>query len=569
MRTGLASLALVAACRGPEDPGRTPGTDAGAWIDPAPALLEDLDPDPMVFEADLVASPETWAYAPGATVAGLAYGGQVPGPLIRVPLGARVIVHFRSELPDGFDTTIHWHGIEANNAADGTPVTQRGVMPGESFDYDFVVTRPGLYWYHPHARGAQGVFDGLYAPLIVDDPGEAELVDLGVLPSDERVLVLSDITDLQGAPISVEVDNAMEIMNGTEGRHLLVNGREDPVFQVTAGGAVRLRVVNTSITRFWRLSVPGHPLYRVGGEGGLLDAVRVEGGAVEGRVTSLADGADLGTAEVDLGFARGEIVLAPAERADLVLVADGAPGDELELRWEDYARGRHGMWMEGDEMVMDDAPDDGRRPGEPVATFRLVEGSGERWRLGEGDPVLGALGRAVGRIDEAGALDWTGDGAMVLSEVMDMFEDDRGVWQMTTELFLDGVSWHPDHRSGPTQAEAPTARRARVGDTITWEVRNDSGMAHPLHLHGFSYQELSFSRRDEEAGTLTTWDAGRDEFEDTTLLPGDTSLLLRFRVEDVVGDGGAVGRWMRHCHILQHGENGMASELVVEPGADR
>ncbi len=565
-RIGLVSVALLAACRGPDQPGRTPdGTDPDPWLDPEPALLEDLDPDPMVFEADLVAAPRTWTYAPEATVDGFAYAGEVPGPLIRVPVGARVIVHFRSELPDGFDTTIHWHGIEANNDADGTPVTQMGIMPGETFDYDFVVTRPGLYWYHPHHRGAQGVFDGLYAPLLVEDPDELDLVERGILPADERVLVLSDVSDLQGAPISVEVDNAMEIMNGTEGKHLLVNGREDPVFEVAAGSAVRLRVVNTSITRFWRLSVPGRTLYRVGGEGGLLDSVRVEGGTVEGRVTSLADGADLGTTDVELGFARGEIVLAPAERADLVLVTDGAPGDELELRWEDYARGRHGMWMEDDVMVMDDAPDDGLRPGEAVATFRLTDEPGEPWDLAEGDPILGAVGRSVGRIDEAGALDWSGDGAMVLSEFMDMFEDDEGVWQMTTELYFDGVSWHPDHMAGAMQPEAPTARRARVGDTITWEVRNESGMAHPLHLHGFSYQELSFSRTDEDAGTLTTWDAGRDEFEDTTLLPGETTLMLRFRIEDVVGDGGAAGRWMRHCHILQHGENGMASELVVDP----
>jgi FtsP/CotA-like multicopper oxidase with cupredoxin domain len=32
---------------------------------------------------------------------------------------------------------------------------------------------------------------------------------------------------------------------------------------------------------------------------------------------------------------------------------------------------------------------------------------------------------------------------------------------------------------------------------------------------------------------------------------------------DPVGDGGALGRWMRHCHILQHAEGGMMSELVV------
>lgn len=556
------SLLLLAACARKAE---TDELDLAPWLDPQPSLLEDVEPDPMLFEAELTAEATTWQYAPGIDVNGLSYAGEVPGPLLRVPLGARVLVHFHNELPAGFDTMVHWHGIEGNNAADGTHGTQMPIMPGESFDYDFVVTRPGLYWYHPHVRGAQGVFEGLYAPLIVEDPDEAALVSMGVLPADERILVLSDVSEYGGQPLSAEVDNPMEIMNGTEGKHLLVNGREDPVFTVPAGGAVRLRIVNTSITRFWRLSVPGHVLYRVGGEGGLLDAVRVEGGTAAGRMESLADGTDLGEVPVPLGYDRGEIVLAPAERADVVLVPQGNPGDEIALRWEDYARGRHGMWMEGDQMVMGDMDDDGKRPGEQVAVFRLTDGEGLPWTLSEGDPVLGAVGRATEVIDTTEALQWTGDLAMVFSERMDMWQDAGGIWQMSTELYIDGQSWTPthDHSTHEPPPEAPTAVHASLGDTIVWEVRNDSGMSHPLHIHGFSYQPFSFSRTDEDSGTIVRWEPGDNEFEDTTILPGETTMWLRMRIDDPVGNGGAVGRWMRHCHILQHGENGMMSELVI------
>ncbi|MEQ1507735.1 MAG: multicopper oxidase family protein [Myxococcota bacterium] len=556
MRTLALGLALVVGCSPAEDP---PGSDR-----PADPALVDLDPDPMRFEADLTAAPTDWSYADGAVVHGLAFGGRVPGPEIRVPVGAEVTIHFHNALPSGFDTTVHWHGIEGNNASDGTTTTQDAVPPGGSFDYTFVVTRPGLFWYHPHARGAQGVFDGLYGTLVVEDPDEAALVDAGVLPADERVVVLSDLSEYLGDPSSVEVDDAMVIMNGIEGRHLLVNGREDPVIDVPAGGAVRLRLVNTSITRFWRLSVPGHVLYRVGGQGGLLDAVRVEGGAVVGRATRLVDGTDAGEVELPLGYDRGQLLLAPGERADAVLVPQGAVGDTIPLRWEDYARGRHGMWMDGDTMVMGDDPDDGERPGEDVATFRLVAGSGTGWDHAEGDPVLGAVGRSVGQIDDAGALDWSGDRAMVLSEQMEMWQDADGVWQMSTELYVDGSAWM-SHHDGPDQPEAPTAVHARLGDTLRWQVVNDSHMAHPVHLHGFSFQPASFVRIDEEAGLSIAWDLGYDEFQDTTNLPGLTTMTMRLRLDDPVGDGGAVGRWMRHCHILQHGENGMMSELIVDP----
>ncbi len=60
-----------------------------------------------------------------------------------------MIVHFENHL-DNEDTAIHWHGIELPNKSDGTPLTQNMVPPGGSYLYNFVVTRPGVYWYHPH-----------------------------------------------------------------------------------------------------------------------------------------------------------------------------------------------------------------------------------------------------------------------------------------------------------------------------------------------------------------------------------------------------------------------------------
>ena len=545
------------ACKGPPDRGTN--TPSDPWLDPEPPALADENDDPSVLEATITASATTWPLSRDLDVAGLAYNGTVPGPLIRVALGTEVIVHFENDLPSGSDSAIHWHGIEGNNASDGTPVTQDAVMPGGTFTYDFVVTRAGLFWYHPHVRGAQGVFEGLHGALIVDDPDEGALHDLGVLPEDERVLVLSDLSELGGTPWSVEVDNPMEVMNGTEGEHLLVNGREDPVFEVAAGEPVRLRIVNSSITRFWRLAVPGHTLYRIGGQGGLLDRVRVEGGAVDASITGG------GETQVDLGYERGEILLAPAERADVVLVPNGGPGDELDLVWKDFARGRHGMWMDGDEMVMGDVEDDGKRPSETVATFRLIEGSGEGWALDEGDPVLGAVGRSVGAVPAADALDWSGNLAMTFDEQMDMWQDEEGIWQMSTELYVDGAAWMEEMMGGPSQPLAPTAVHARIGDVIAWELRNESHMAHPLHIHGFSFQPISYAHVDEEAGTIASWDVGYDEYVDTILLPGETSVFVRMALADPVGGGAAAGRWMRHCHIFQHGEAGMMSELVVAP----
>jgi FtsP/CotA-like multicopper oxidase with cupredoxin domain len=99
----------------------------------------------------------------------LTFNGTVPGPEIRLKVGDTVIVHFENHI--GHPTGIHWHGIELNNASDGTPLTQNQVPPGGKFLYKFKVTRPGIYWYHPHHHSSTNqVFKGLYGAIIIRAP---------------------------------------------------------------------------------------------------------------------------------------------------------------------------------------------------------------------------------------------------------------------------------------------------------------------------------------------------------------------------------------------------------------
>ncbi len=64
----------------------------------------------------------------------------------------------------------------------------------------------------------------------------------------------------------------------------------------------------------------------------------------------------------------------------------------------------------------------------------------------------------------------------------------------------------------------------------------------------------------------------RPEFRDNVDIPAGDTLPFRVKVEDrplADGDtpGGALGRWMFHCHIFFHAELGMMSELVVVPSS--
>ncbi|HEX9969198.1 MAG TPA: multicopper oxidase domain-containing protein, partial [Acidimicrobiales bacterium] len=352
-RRVLAAVALLAtavAAR-PHTPAAAGAGDANPYRVEAAV---DVDPAPDVFETTLVAQQATVDVGNGVLANAWTYNGTVPGPELRVKVGDTLVVHFRNELP--LPSGIHWHGIELDNASDGTALTQNAVPTGGTFLYRFVVTRPGVFWYHPHHHATNPVFKGQYGSLIVEDPHDETLRAHGVLPSRERTttLVVSDTTvckepghndtdtypnslpwvfadttpdqpgpfpstlcdtpmdehgnpirDANGRPVPLRAGDIPNIQRNSagrtnEGQTVLANGRNRggrggspfapgalaegaSTWAVPAGQGARLQAINAGTTRWVRLLLTDAagrqvPLVRVGGEGGLLDHARLEGG---------------------------------------------------------------------------------------------------------------------------------------------------------------------------------------------------------------------------------------------------------------------------------------------------
>ena len=261
----------------------------------------DRNPDPRIVEVDFEALVARVEIAPGFEVEAWTYNGTIPGPMIRVRVGDRLIVHFTNHLPR--PSTVHWHGLRIPIDMDGVPgYSQDPVQPGETFTYDFVVPDAGIYWYHPHVMSAEQVGFGLYGAFLVEDPAEAQTVGI----ADDLVLVLSDIdVNADGTLIPSDSGGSIGMLFGREGNQVLVNGRRRPELVARAGAPQRWRLVNAAKSRYFKLDLgEGHVFRKIGGDGGLTEYFE------------------------DHDF----IVLGAGERADVIVQPTGDPGGEGLLR---------------------------------------------------------------------------------------------------------------------------------------------------------------------------------------------------------------------------------------------
>ena len=105
-----------------------------------------------------------------------------------------------------------------------------------------------------------------------------------------------------------------------------------------------------------------------------------------------------------------------------------------------------------------------------------------------------------------------------------------------------GIEWR---LNGRTHSSEPLFTFAE-GETVRIRLENKAGPEHPFHLHG-QFFEIA--------------DKKQPGLKDTVLVPGMSTV-------EIVAYMDNPGRWMAHCHILEHAELGMMSEIVVTPSGD-
>lgn len=211
------------------------------------------------------------------------------------------------------------------------------------------------------------------------------------------------------------------------------------------------------------------------------------------------------------------LVIGPAQRIDVMVDAVGAPGarhpilartlrEEVRLATLSYARAPGGSGLVGTPVPQLEA---NARPTLDLAGAKRVP--------------LRMEGGAMGGMR----------GAMVNGRMMGM-----------RQMMREGKFWALNGIAG--DMDEPLVRLG-VGETVLVEMVNDTAFAHAMHLHGMHFIEIS---RDGRPAARRSW-------RDTTLLAPGERATIAFA-------GESPGRWMLHCHMVEHQSAGMMTFVEVE-----
>jgi FtsP/CotA-like multicopper oxidase with cupredoxin domain len=351
-----------------------------------------------------------------------------PPPVIRLRQGQRAILDYTNGLEDY--STIHWHGIRLPNAMDGVPyLTQFPVAQHETFRYEYTPPDAGTYWYHPHCMTMEQMALGLTGVLIVDeedDPGFDTDISLNLkdfrLDEDGSLL---DFFTPRGAA-----------RGGTLGNVQTSNWQQDPVYDVAAGGMIRLRFVVTDTTRIHKLVFPD----------------------VAGQIIAW-DGHPVDEA-VPWPTMDDPLLLAPGQRVDVAIIAPSVAGQQLSFT----------------SLI-----------GQTPFTAARIRSTGQS--LGRDARDIRPLPRnpfdepdiASAQVHEI-SFDWTPDGDGI----------NNGLCGSSEYVFwaINRAPWPGDAvpNSGPVVT-------MDLGKSYILRLRNESPNLHPIHLHGLVFKPLRSNQR--------------------------------------------------------------------------
>ena len=432
------------------------------------------------------------AFFPGNTTQTLAYNGHsYLGPTLILRRGWQVQATIQNNLAD--TTTLHWHGLHVSAHTDGGPHSP--ILPGQQWNPHFTcLDKASTYWYHPHFHGktARQTMQGAAGLIIVRDGEEAALDLPRRYGVDDFPLIVQ----------SLEFDTTNQINpKSLRDSVVLVNGTHRPYLEVP-GQWTRLRLLNASNARNFNLGLSGNQSFQlIGTDGGLL-----------GKPLSVS-----------------RVRLAPGERAEVLINFEPYVGQSLSFK--SYGS-EIPVGTQGGPLGAVPAGTPSMQSSLNGTDFEVIE---FRVQPQTSHPVVAIPDSlaAQTRLAESSA---TGFRNIRFSPVV------------------------PGSVIGPFLINDSSFNMQRIDFQIPvnsveiWTIQNQTVVAHPFHLHGFSFYII-----DRYGAPVEPQEQGR---RDMVLVSPNEELRIIVKFTEFAD---STMPYMFHCHLLTHEDEGMMGQFVVKP----
>ena len=460
-------------------------------------------------------------------------GGSFPGTTLDLAIAQGMIVEWQNQLPSrhifaidhalhGAEKTlpdvravVHLHGGRTPAASDGYP--EDWVVPGKSQTcYYPAAQHAATLFYHDHTMGINrlNTYAGMIGFCILRDAREEPLA----LPTgkyDIPLLICDRMLRTDGQleyPVSEKPGEVW--VPEVFGDAILANGKLLPYLDVEPT-LYRFRVMNGANGRFFRFSLANKAqFHQIGSDQGLLSApVPVK-----------------------------RITMAPAERADILIDFRPMTGQRVEFVSDSFSILQFRVAGNNRSVILSGAPTGAK------SKDLLLPSRASSAPQGEPGQMIPATLHPVERIAESSAIKTR---RLTLDERLDYVQRSMG-------MLLNNTPWH-----------APITEKPVLNTTEIWELVNLTDDSHPIHLHLVRFQILDRRRFDtfefqtkgtlRYAGPIQPPDANEMGWKDT--VRADPAMVTRI----IVPFEGYAGRYVWHCHILEHEDNEMMRPFEVLP----
>jgi len=455
----------------------------------------------------------------------LLINNQYPGPTIRATWGDQLVINVKNSMQDN-GTSMHWHGVRQYHSpgSDGVNgLSECALAPGDSRTYSFQVTQFGTSWYHSHFSSQYG--DGVVGTIIFDGPATANYdVDLGVYTLSDWYYITAfqmDVLTLNNLQVGGPPPNADNILiNGTN-KNANGGGQYGQV-TITNGKKYRLRLINTSVDNYIRVSLDSHVMTVM-----TSDFIPIKPFSVETLLVGIGQRYDV---VINANQTAGNYWFRANVATDC-LSANNFYGQAI---WS-YSSVTAGTPTSSQYSTPSDCSEpSGIAPywvqPVPSGTFETAKGTfnvglTEATTVPNGDAVVvWALGNQSMNAD----------------------------WEQPTLQYLMNGNTNYTARMNVYDA-------ASEGNWNYWVVQMGADappVPHPIHLHGHDFFVLG-----QGSGTFSSsspLNYATPPRRDTATLPGNGWLALAFSSNNP-------GAWLMHCHIAWHVSEGLALQWVEEP----